>query len=197
MIPNEQLNPLAPPATFVGREKRMGDGLLAYEIGGIAIGDASQGINLQQWYGRVVPIDGQQVFQLSSDGDTWTTIISRSGNVTEMDFAFDQNMVPFITWVEDGVTRIYWYDPNVSSMTITNLGDQLVNPRCCMDDKRDLQLVNSDIILAYIRAGGLYYRQQRDRYQVERLLQAGLAGGSRLVCVGMSTALRLQFRLVP
>ena len=193
MIHNEELNPLAPPSPFTGRVKRWGDDLVAFEIGGVAIADASLGNNYQQWYGRVV--DG--AIQLSNDEQVWTTVLTRPGEITEMDFSFDQSMTPFIVWVEDGQTRIYWFDPNIPGTTVTNFGNTWVSPRCCMDDKRPLQIGNSDVILTYIRNNNLYYRQQRDRYSIERLLASGLDPEQRLVAVSMSAGLRLQWKSVP
>jgi hypothetical protein len=44
-----------------------------------------------------------------------------------------------------------------------------------------------------MRGTSLYYRQQRDRYEVEYLLKTGL--NAKLVRVGMNKGYRLQFML--
>ena len=69
-----------------------------------------------------------------------------------------------------------------------------VNPRVTLDDKRRGQTSSSDVILAYLRAGSLYYRQQRDRYLTEYLLTANPpCGGLATLC--MSTGGRLHLAL--
>ena len=74
-------------------------------------------------------------------------------------------------------------------------GDQYL--RCCLDDKRQSATAqgNNDIILAYVRAGKLYYRQQRDRYEVEYLLAEEIPA-KVLTRIGMSKNYRLQFEFV-
>src|SRR3546814_4839361 len=57
------------------------------------------------------------------------------------------------------------------------------NPRCSLDDKRELESANNDIILAYVRAGSLYVRYQRERYLDEHPMRAGV---STLYQVGMN-----------
>src|SRR3546814_4042279 len=64
------------------------------------------------------------------------------------------------------------------------------NPRCSLDDKRELESANNDIILAYVRAGSLYVRYQRERYLDEHLMRAGV---SKLYQVGMNNQYRFQF----
>ena len=50
----------------------------------------------------------------------------------------------------------------------------------------------ADVLLFYIRAGNVYYRQQRDRFSIERLLGAVPVGMTRFLRWGMSTTLRVQ-----
>jgi hypothetical protein len=54
----------------------------------------------------------------------------------------------------------------------------------------------TDIILAYIRDNTLYYRQQRDRYGIERTLRTGLFDSVKLRNIGMARNYRLYFELV-
>jgi hypothetical protein len=50
------------------------------------------------------------------------------------------------------------------------------------------------VIFAYIRGDALYYRQQRDRYQQERLLAGSVPGA--LNKIGMNAENRFQFEFV-
>jgi hypothetical protein len=65
-----------------------------------------------------------------------------------------------------------------------------------LDDKRALASATNDVILAYIRAGGLYYRQQRDRFAVEYVVGTGVGSSSRIVALGMGANMRLQIKLL-
>ncbi|MNV87345.1 hypothetical protein D3C71_1814610 [compost metagenome] len=92
-----------------------------------------------------------------------------------------------------GVPKFRWYDPIATGYVTTELPAGCVNPRVSLDDKRSEYAPSSDVILAYVRAGNLYYRQQRDRYTVEYLWQTGVPAG--LVKIGMNRLLRFQFAL--
>ncbi len=76
-------------------------------------------------------------------------------------------------------------------MTHADLPADARTPRCTHDDKRPRQSPVADIVLAYLRGGALYARQQRDRYQVEYLLDPGPHNG--LAWVAMGRNLRLHF----
>lgn len=164
--------------------------LVDYERGGAAIEDASQGLDVKDWRGRY--IDGSIV--LDAPGVAPTAVLSVPG-VTEFGFTFDQNMRVFIAYVDATGAHFYWYDTQIPGYTTTTLPAGSITPKCSMDDKRTSQLLVSDIILAYVRNGNLYTREQRDRYSVEYLLKAGVGG--KLIQIGMNDKLRFQFRLTP
>jgi hypothetical protein len=119
------------------------------------------------------------------------TVLFSKALITEISLAFDQNMNPFVAFVENDVAKFWWFD-TVAGMTVfSNLPAGSTTPRCCLDDKRETQTNSSDIILAYVNAGNLYFRMQRDRYGVEYLLKTGVIGGVKRL--GVSTVNRLQF----
>lgn len=156
--------------------------------GGVALNDASQGLNVQTWTlstdGTSVTIEGETVPQ---------SVLFTGTGITEVSLAFDQNMRPFVAFVDGGGAKYRWFDPVDSTTKITPIGAGVVTPRCCLDDFRPSQTNASDIILAYVRGGSLFYRQQRDRYLVEYPL--GLPAQA-LNFVGMGVNLRLQFEVV-
>lgn len=162
-----------------------------YELGGRALNDASEGLQVHTWTASFDSISAGNV-SLAAPGFPETVIFTAPG-ITEISLAFDQNMRPFFAYVQDGQAKFRWYDTVVGTNVITNLNVADQWPRCCMDDKRDMQTSQgtNDIILAYVRAGNLYYRQQRDRFEVEYLLYTGVVG--RLVRVGKNIFNRLQF----
>lgn len=186
MIPAGGLSNPAQPAPFVERVNSTLQPLIDYEMGGVALNNPSQGLWVQLWRVRV---DGDVVY-LGPDGGTEQPAFIRAG-ITEVALAFDQNMQPVIAFVQAGQAWLWWFDSTAPGMVFTQIAGA-INPRLTLDDKRPGQVGNSDVILAYIRAGSLYTRQQRDRYQIETLEEASPPCGG-LACIAMSTGNRLQF----
>lgn len=190
MIPDQRLSTTPVPAGYREPTARP-DPLVDYEMGGVALQDPSEGLLVKLWTVRY-DTTAEQVL-LSAPGVTETVAFTR-GNITQVSLAFDQSMNPFIAFVEAGISKFWWYDPTVPGQVFEeSLIATAITPQCTLDDKRPSQTGNSDIILAYVREGAIYYRQQRDRYLIEYPLLASVSGG--LKCVGMNTKLRLQFDL--
>ena len=97
--------------------------------------------------------------------------------------------------VDNGRIYLRWYDSQAAQYVTTDFGLGK-NPRLTLDDKRQTQIGNSDVIFAYIRDGSVYYRMQRDRFQTEYQIASGLASSLVLRNIGMATNWRLQFELV-
>lgn len=168
--------------------------LTDYELGGIALQDASQGLQVQIWTCRA---DGATGIVYLSAPVVPEIVLFTAPGISELSLAFDQNMRPFVAFVQGGQAKFRWYDTVLGANRITDLDVEDRSPKCCMDDKRPWQVAQgaNDVILAYLRGDSMYYRQQRDRYEIERLLATGLEG-KRLLKVGMNEAMRLQFELV-
>lgn len=190
MIPEQRLSTTPVPAGYREQTVRP-DPLVDYEMGGVALQDPSEGLLVKLWTVRYDKLTENVL--LSAIGVSETIAFSRP-DITQVSLAFDQNMNPFIAFVEAGVSKFWWYDPTIPGQVFEeSLIASAITPQCTLDDKRPTQTGNSDIILAYVRAGSFYYRQQRDRYLTEYLLEAGVSGG--LKWMGMNTKLRLQFDL--
>ncbi|KWV45083.1 hypothetical protein [Stenotrophomonas maltophilia] len=186
MIPTGGLSNTPQPAPFSERVNSTLQPLIDYEMGGRAINDTSAGLQYQLWRVRV----DEDVVYLGPDGGNEQPAFIRPG-ITEVALAFDQNMQPVIAFTQGGQAWLWWFDGTVPGMVFTSILGA-VNPRVTLDDKRRGQTSSSDVILAYLRAGSLYYRQQRDRYLTEYLLTANPpCGGLATLC--MSTGGRLQF----
>ena len=186
MIPNHSLSNPALPATFLVGNVEEANDLVDFEEGGVALNDSSEGLQVQVW--RIEIVGGSE-FIISAPNTMATTLFSAAGS-TEVSLAFDQNMRPAVAFVQDGVAKFRFFDALVGAQVIREYPGA-VNPRCTLDDKRPSQSAASDIILAYTISGALYYREQRDRFNVEYLLSPTTPG--KLVKVGMSTGNRLQF----
>lgn len=162
--------------------------LIDLEVGGIGLQDPSAGLQYQTWKAKT---DGSNI-TIEAPNTSPVAIYSGS-NITEISLAFDSNMNYAIAFVENGTAKFKWYDATISDFTITNLGTA-INPRCTMDDKRAFNNSGRDVILAYLKSGNLYFRQQRERYSVEHLLDGG-GGWECLFNTGMNSQLRMQFLL--
>ena len=169
--------------------------LVSSEYGGVALYDASQGLQVKPWtlrYDR-----NTQDVLLSAEGVPTTVLFNRP-DITQVSLAFDRNMFPFVAFVQEGQAKLYFYDDLIHDFVFweTELGSATY-PRCTHDDKRQLQSAKADIILAYIKDGTIKYRQQRDRYLIERDLPQGVGGptvsADILYHVGMNSHYRLQF----
>lgn len=169
--------------------------LLDYENGGIALNDPSEGLNYQTWTLRYFPASGDMVVEAPTVPQT---ILFNRADITEISLAFDQNMNPFVAFVEADVASFWWFDTQANDQVFSILPVDSRSPRCCIDDKRPERHGTSDIILTYIRNDILYERMERQRYTVERTLQNPILHPVSLlpvviIRVGMNQSNRLQW----
>lgn len=194
MIPMNRLSTEPNPAEFMSPDdlENTDYPLVDYELGGVALSDASNGLQDRVWTVRADPITGG--VYLSAPEHVESLFLSLPG-ITEVSLAFDQNMKPALAYVQDGTAKFRWYNSLTDQYVVETLPTGTITPRVCLDDKRSNQTIqgNNDIILAYVRNGDLYYRQQRNRYENEYLLKAGV--NAKLIRVGMNMLNRLQFLL--
>jgi hypothetical protein len=192
-LPQNTRSTVAVSGLYLPPDDALTSPLLDYEIGGVAINDASQGMLVRTWRGLFDKQDGW--LYLQADNETPVQWIQDFA-ITEFSFTFDQNMRPAVAYVSGGEMRLRWFDTTINNYRTDTFGTAR-NPRLALDDKRPLLLAgNSDIIFAYIRGDSLYYRQQRDRFNTERFLRSGIEADIRLKNIGMTRNLRMQFELV-
>lgn len=164
--------------------------LIDYEYGGVAIQDPTLGLMFQVWKGEYT----EGAIMLSAQNVAPFAVVT-AANVVDFGFTFDQNMQPFVAYeLANGTVFFRWFDGTVPGFVTTQLPAGSACPRCTLDDKRLSQTAASDIILAYVRAGSLFFRAQRDRYEDEYTLSTEI-GASRLLQIGMNRRLRMQFQL--
>jgi hypothetical protein len=187
-LPQGVLSTTPVPAQFRYPRNVPRAALVDYEYGGKALQDSSKGLRYQVW--KAEYIEDQIVL---SAPEVAATAIITVPNITEFGFTFDQNMNPFIAYeLANGTAKYYWFDATIPGFTTTTLPADSFSPRCCLDDNRALEIPISDIVLAYVRAGTLYMRIQRERYNTEHEL-SDQVGGSRLLQMGLNEQLRMQF----
>jgi hypothetical protein len=187
MIPEQRLSTVKRPAAFLAPDDVPRTLTTAKKYGGVALNDPSAGQFIQVW---TLTTDGADV-KISAPSHSESVLFTGTA-ITEIDLAFDQNMRPFVTFVDGGLAYFRWYD-TVTENQVTSPLVGASSPRCCLDDKRASQSGASDVILAYVKDGNLYFRAQRDRYGVEYLLKQAVGGA--LVRVGMGTNNRLHFEI--
>src|SRR5690606_27430330 len=192
-LPGDALSSEPLPGYFLGARAQVFPDYIDYADGGVGIQDPSLGLNYQTWTAEIVKDIIEDRIMLSAPTHPATTLYT-GDDITEVSLAFDQNMNVCVAFVEAGMAKLLWYDTTVQELVVTELGEGVTNPRVALDDTREFNRANSDIILAYLKDGALYYRQQRDRYQIERLLSPGPL--IALKRIGRGSGFRFQFQVV-
>lgn len=197
MLPEARLSTTPVIAQFKSADALARGRLQDFEQGGIAIGDPTQGLEVQAWE---IGLLGNAV-RVRPEGGAWTTIFTAS-DVTSLSLTFDQNMNPTVAFTAGGVCKLRWYDPTpaVEDWVITSYpGTRDI--RICLDDKREGLRDLSDILVFYLKDApsvqpqSLYMRLQRDRYGVEYNLGSLPVGTKNLDAVGMAKNHRLRVNL--
>ncbi len=194
MLPNHVASSVPLPAAFLSPKTQDKDDLSDICWGGAALGDASAGLQVQDW--AVSLLDSDSVVYTPQLTGTPTTVLTvTTGHpVVWLAGAFDQSMRVAIAYVSQGLGYFYYFDTLSNAYVTIALPLGAVRPFVTLDDVRSAALNSSDIIVSYLNTltGHLYFRAQRDRFGVEYDLGA-VPPGLALVQVGMNAALRLQF----
>lgn len=189
MIPNNALSSSAIFSAFLVPEKA--EPLVDFEWGGVDLLDPSQGLMVKIW--KCFYHDDW----ICITDNTTTHQIIQVSNVVHLSLAFDFNMHPTIAYTAVSVlgrkSFLYWYDTALGAQITTEYGVDYLFPQLSLDDHRLHQSANADIIFSYIKNNNLYYRQQRDRFTIERLLESGLSEDVELRQTGMNTKNRFQW----
>ena len=191
-LPGNALSVPARPGTLLppdnlGRPLRTTD----YELGGIALNDPSQGLQVRNWRLTLV---GNEV-RVAGDPYTTETVVFTEAGITEVSMAFDANMQPAVAYLAFSIAKLRWYDATVPGYDTVILPSDARSLALTMDDKRDSAAAYRDVMLFYFRTNRLFYRQQRERFLTERLLATFVAADLEIARVGMNDALRLQIEV--
>jgi hypothetical protein len=185
MIPNNAFTTPTPiVSAFLPPKDEPYQPLTSKSRGGVALNDASEGRDYQNW---VVSYNGSDILVAPQGGSTVFTLTV--AGVLSVSLAFDNNMNPVIAWMDSVGAKLYWYN-NTNFVTTPFAATSC---RVTIDDVRDFYNANSDVIFAYTYAGTLHWRQQRDQYATEYTV--GSTTGL-LQKVGLSELNRLQFQLL-
>ena len=168
------------------RDKAKVNPTTSSDNGPIAIQNTSKGLMAKIWTASYNSVTGSVTLQ---DGTNLFTDVS----LKELSLTFNQTGNPLVAFRSATRIKIWWYDPLLSNYTIKDVtaGDQ---PFCYLDERRPEFSANSDVFLLYHRDGEIFYRLQRDRFDVE--YSTGIIGGTDIVieCFGMAKNNRLQIK---
>lgn len=194
-IPDNRLSVTPVRGAYIAPYNRAPVPLVSYSIGGTAVENPNDGLQVQEWRLDYGGSPAQFVVTPLSIGSP-TSVLTRD-DVTDCSLAFDQLMRVVLAWRQtDGNVYLRWYDSVVAGQVITNFGPG-ETPRCLLDDSRPLQTVagTSDVLFFYVRAGALYYRQQRDRYAIERNLVTFQNPTAVIYSYGQTVRNRIEFEV--
>ena len=177
----------SPVADYMSPYPAIKKPLVDYHRGGVALNDASKGLDIQNW--KIEVRDNKVYISGDTVAESEIPIDIPDGNTIEwISLAFDQNMHYVVAYSLDN-NDSYLYYFNLVTNTNSSLPLGKVNtPIVRMDDVRFVNSANNDIILSYVRDGKLICRIQKDKYEVEyelsgsvsaNLLQCGITTGSR------------------
>lgn len=176
-----------------------GSELSDYEMGGLAIQDASQGLQVQPWRGCWNASDNTAYLIPDFNCAEAVPVFVEPG-VVEFTFSFDQAM----NWVAatrkaDYTAKLYWYDTVTESRTITDYSD-VQSIKLAHDDKRKLQINQglSDVVFTYITHSDrrVRYRTQRERYLTEWIASyIQYPSRSRIQQFGFTEQFRMQWKI--
>lgn len=161
----------------------------SYEQGGIELYNPKYGLQDYIWKAW---IENDTVFIKRDDLDNAVEFL-KDKNISEIDLTFDQNMNPCLAYVADNIPKLYFYD-TAKAVYVTMTFKDIKNPKISLDDKRDFNISQSNIVFAYMRDNNLYIRLQRDRFGVEYLLKS-FDDDKTLYRIGMGVNNRFLFCL--
>jgi len=196
MLPETRLSTIPVLAEYQSADAMEGEKLQDFEQGGIALGDPTQGLQVQTWELRVL---GNDVRVRPYPDGTYTTVFTEAG-IQEIGLSFDQNMNSTIAYKAGGLCKLRWYDATVARFVTTGYPG-VRDLRICLDDKRSERRDFSDILIFYLKDSPTAYRQtlymraQRDRYGVEYQVGSLPVGATALHRVGMAMNQRLRVQI--
>ena len=189
MLPHNAISTQPTYAAYQSPDDIDNQSAQSFEYGGIAINDASKGRLYQVWRAY---FDAAGAYVAPSVAGTPVTTLVVGTGITYVSVGFDSNMAPALAYVQNGVFYFRWYNTSISSFQTDTHADW-TSAKVSTDDKRKGEEGISDVIVAYTRAGTLYWRQERDRYTVEYTV--GVSGTRTLTRLGMNVQERMQFEL--
>lgn len=165
-----------------------------WEMGGVALGNPSQGNNVKPWKASYNSSTGEISLEAF---DVPATVVYTQLGITWLSFCFDQNMKFLFAFTSTPGTigTLRWYDPAPAAYVNTSFGTNVRTPHITMDEKVELSSATNDVILTYVDGSDIFLRVQRERFLDAHLVGSGLSPGQKIKNFGMSTVNRLQWEI--
>lgn len=162
--------------------------------GPIGVQNPTAGNLVQVWHGRV----GESLnFYLSSPNTTEFLLFSRATKIFNVSLSFDLNGSPCVAFQDNTGSYLYWFDPVPNAFVFFNIPGISTYPAVTLDEYRAEFSASADVILGYIRADTIRYRQLRDRFTIEYTPTVGDPGltvrADILYHISLSSVWRLEF----
>ena len=158
--------------------------------GGIAIGDPSQGRLYQYW---TIDYDGRFITVRPASGGIALQL--QRNSVSSVSLAFDANMSPVIAYQVAGTGAFLYYYDTLTSQYVEKFYPTAISSRVVVDQPANWYVGNSDVMFGYTTVSHICYRQQRDRYDIEYVIQPTTCNNAFLKRLGLSNVNRLQFQV--
>jgi hypothetical protein len=189
VIPEDQLSSSFHPMELVGAKRKRFNEVIDYENGGITLNDSSKGLLYQEWK---MWIDNNKIY-LKPENLNDALLIYSGNNVTYISFTFDQNMNLVYIYKDSNVWVFNWFDSQINDYNSKIYSNEHSSFELILDDKRHGAESSNDILMFYLKNNQLCYRQQRERYLIERFLTSDTPG--RIAYAAMNSGLRLQIEI--
>jgi len=163
-LPSNQITPEPVIGEFLRPNDTPYKPLFHSTMGGIKIGDASEGRSVKVWTAYYEK--GSIIVKPNAEPIAFTMAVK---NVLSLAIAFDQAMTLVLCWTTYGGALLYYFD-TITSKYITRTFQNIDSCRVAADNTTDYYASKSDIIFSYTIEGTLRYRQQRDRYDKEYIV---------------------------
>lgn len=185
-IPLHIISPVPVQAEFVAPLDEPYTPLEESVLGGTAVGNGSAGRQVQKWS---VFYDGTAI-RVASEGGPVEFSLTVPGVLT-VSLAFDTNMAVAVAYQTAVGANLHFYNGVLGAYdTMTIVG--ATSCRAGLDDQRQFNESASDVIFSYTLDDVLYYREQRDRYLVERVVGPSIG---ILLRTGQNVLNRFQWKL--
>lgn len=173
-------------APFIGARRITPSAWVSYDDGPIALQNPHSGLLYQVWRARYI---GDTVYLAAPNYLESPFLKVRC--LESLSLSFDQNGRPLLAYVLNGTLYLYWHHTLTQRYEHTVINTQVTGHSVCLDNRRPIGILDSNVILGYTKDDNLYYAIQSDRYAVSRLLARDVNGF--LIQIGMSAQNRFQF----
>ncbi len=181
MFPENRLSTIPHPEEWMTAHPTTYSPYIDYEMGGIALGNSSLGLDVVLWKLAYDRINGE--LRLGKADEQGEVLLTEMG-LKKVSLAFDVNMKPVYVIERKTGVNLNYYDTE-QQQQVDKFFDGIRSPYVCLDERREENLTNADVCFCYIKGTKLYVRYQRERYLTEHLLAELTHETSYIERVGM------------